>query len=99
MGWQAEATRTGSIVTLRLTPQAGTVWPKADKLDGIFFTEDGYINADKAQRFTKDGDSLVVTLEVSTYFMEKPPAELRGVLWLKDHTFGKGTVIRVPFAE
>ena len=99
VGWQTEATRSGSIVTLRLTPQAGTAALKTDKVDGIFFTEDGYINADKAQRFTRDGDSLVVTLEVSTYFTEKPPAELRGVLWLEDHTFGKGAVIRAPFAE
>lgn len=97
--WDASATRKGDLVTLRLAPKR-----RPDKLQtvppaGIFFTDDGYINADKDQVFRMDGDALMVDLIVSQYFTEKPPAELRGILWLKDRSLGKGAIIRAPFAK
>jgi thiol:disulfide interchange protein DsbD len=66
---------------------------------GIFFTEDGYINADKNQVFRQDGDSLVIELIVSSYYTDAPPKELQGILWLKDGSLGKGAIIRAPFAK
>jgi DsbC/DsbD-like thiol-disulfide interchange protein len=71
----------------------------ASKPTRIFFTEDGYINADKDQVFRKEGNDLVIELPISTYFTDTPPAELRGILWLKDGSLGKGAIIRAPFAK
>jgi DsbC/DsbD-like thiol-disulfide interchange protein len=65
----------------------------------IFFTEDGYINADKDQVFRKEGNDLVIELVISTYFTDAAPDELRGILWLKDGSLGKGAIIRAPFAK
>lgn len=99
-GFAVTATREGNRVTLRLTPKNSE--GKTDTAatpSGIFFTEDGYINADKEQVFRKEGDSLVIELVVSSYFTEEPPKTLRGVLWLKDGSLGHGTVINVPLSQ
>jgi hypothetical protein len=66
---------------------------------GVFFTEDGYINADMDQLYRMEGDALVIELRISTYYVEAPPRELRGILWLKDDLLGKGAIIRAPFAK
>jgi DsbC/DsbD-like thiol-disulfide interchange protein len=105
-GFAATATRDGDRVILRLAPKEDVAEATRSKkpgsrndVGGIFFTEDGYINANLDQHFRMEGDALVIELQVSTYFTEKPPAGLQGVLWLKDGTFGKGAIIRVPFAK
>jgi thiol:disulfide interchange protein DsbD len=97
-GYDAKASREGDRVTLRVTPKEG-IAPLAADMSGIFFTEDGYINADSPQVFRKDGESLVVELGVSTYFTDPAPADLRGILWLKDGALGKGAIIRASFAK
>jgi DsbC/DsbD-like thiol-disulfide interchange protein len=105
-GFSASATRSGDRVTLKLTPtkgQAGAAptagQAKRDNPDGIFFTEDGYINANMEQVFRQEDDGLSIDLKTSKYFTDKPPAELLGVLWLKDGSLGKGAIIRAPFAK
>ncbi len=69
----------------------------AAPVPGIFFTDDGYVNADKEQVFRVEDDALVIEMAVSKYFTEQPPAELRGILWLRDGSLGKGAIIRAPF--
>jgi DsbC/DsbD-like thiol-disulfide interchange protein len=76
-----------------------TIEHRVEESPGIFFTEDGYINADKDQTFRQEDDALVIELPISTYFTDTPPAELRGILWLKDGSLGKGAIIRAPFAK
>jgi thiol:disulfide interchange protein DsbD len=66
---------------------------------GIFFTDDGYINPDKDQGFRNEGDALVIEMVISTYFTDTAPDELRGILWLRDGSLGKGAIIRAPFAK
>lgn len=96
-GFAATATREADRVTLRLTSKHSAT--AATTPSGIFFTEDGYINADKEQVFRKEGDSLVIELVVSSYYTEKPPKTLRGVLWLKDGSLGHGALIDVPLSR
>ena len=95
-GWKAAAKRDGEKVVLKLTPETPASFPTPE---GIFFTEDGFINADKDQVFRKEGQSLIVELTVSSYYTEKVPDALKGVLWLKDGSLGKGAIINVPFSK
>lgn len=95
-GLKTTAVRDGEKVILKLTSTSSTL-PTA--LDGIFFTEDGFINADKDQVFHKEGSTLTVELVVSSYYSGKAPETLRGVLWFKDGTFGKGAVVDIPFTK
>jgi len=102
VGYEATAVRNGDRVTLRLAAQTakeGTPEPPRNLPAGIFFTEDGYINADKDQTFRQEGRTLVIELITSSYFTETPPDELRGILWLYHGSLGRGAIIRVPFAK
>jgi hypothetical protein len=72
---------------------------EALKEPAIFFTEDGYINPDDRQFFSKVGSGFKMDFYISTYFTDPPPDELRGVLRLQDGSFGSGVIVRVPFTK
>ena len=105
-GWVASATRKDGRVTLRLTPSTDSAKAvSANIKEVLFFTDDGYINADKDQVFRKEADgSLTLGLEVSQYYDgQGPPKALLGLLqtpggWGKEFT-SKTAVIGVKFAE
>jgi DsbC/DsbD-like thiol-disulfide interchange protein len=102
--WSATATRPGkSSVTLHLTAKnAAARQQLAAVKDVLFFTDDGYINADKNQILRREGDDkLSLELTVSEYYDGKtPPTHLLGLLqspqgWGKGLT-SKTVIINAP---
>ena len=102
--WSAAARRSGKDrVTLHLTAKNdGARQQLAAVREVLFFTDDGYIHADKDQILRKGGtDTLSLELTVSEYYDgKKPPAILLGLLqspqgWGKGHT-SKTVIINAP---
>jgi thiol:disulfide interchange protein DsbD len=102
--WTATATRSGKDrVTLHLTANNdATKQQLASVKEVLFFTDDGYIHADKDQKLRKDGaDTLTLVLTVSEYYDgKKPPTHLLGLLqspggWGDAHT-SKTVLINAP---
>ncbi|QIF02665.1 protein-disulfide reductase DsbD domain-containing protein [Roseimicrobium sp. ORNL1] len=91
--WSATATRQGkNKVTLHLTAKnAAARQQLAAVKDVLFFTDDGYINADKDQMVRREGDDkLSLELTVSEYYDGKtPPTHLLGLLQ-SPQGWGKG---------
>ncbi|MEZ0275934.1 MAG: protein-disulfide reductase DsbD domain-containing protein, partial [Roseimicrobium sp.] len=102
--WTVTATRSGKDrVTLHLTAKNDAAKQQlASVKEVLFFTEDGYIHADKDQKLGKEGaDTLTLELTVSQYYDGKnPPTHLLGLLqssqgWGKGHT-SKTVIIKAP---
>jgi thiol:disulfide interchange protein DsbD len=102
--WTATATRNSKDrVTLHLTAKSEAAKQQlASVKDVLFFTDDGYIHADKDQILRKEDDgTLQLELTVSEYYDGKtPPAHLVGLLqspqgWSKGFT-SKSVIINVP---
>ncbi len=90
-GWKVSATRHDGIVNLRLTALSEEAKARSSVIkDMIFFTNDGLINADKVQTFSKPAPGeLMMKLEVSQYAEHPDAKELSGILqtpqgWSKD---------------
>lgn len=81
-GWVMSASRSGDTITLRMVAQSEAAKARAEHVrEGTFFTEDGFINADKPQTFAKEAPhTIVMKLMVSQYFQEPPPENLLGLL-------------------
>ncbi|MFZ4767072.1 MAG: protein-disulfide reductase DsbD domain-containing protein, partial [Roseimicrobium sp.] len=116
LGWRVRAQRSGQRVVLRLTPEsaaareallelqeAASVTVQPSEPTVLFFTDDGYINADKPQQLRWHGGALELDLEFSTYFSEAAPPELRGVLQSKrgwrNGSLSRSIIIRAPFRD
>jgi DsbC/DsbD-like thiol-disulfide interchange protein len=102
--WSATATRHGKDrVILHLTAKNEDARQQlASVKDVLFFTDDGYINADKDQILRREGDDkLSLELTVSAYYDgTMPPTHLLGLLqspqgWGKQLT-SKTVIINAP---
>jgi thiol:disulfide interchange protein DsbD len=102
--WSATATRQGkNNVTLHLTAKNDAAQQHlASVKEVLFFTDDGYINADKDQVLRREGyDKLSLELTISGYYDgTKPPTHLLGLLqtpqgWGKGIT-SKTAIINAP---
>ncbi len=104
-GWKVDAKRKNGVVELKLIALSEEAKAQATVIkDVIFFTDDGLINADKDQAFSKPAPGvLVMTLIVSEYAEKPESKELRGILqspqsWSKDGTV-KSVKIHAKFDE
>ncbi|MEO7317572.1 MAG: protein-disulfide reductase DsbD domain-containing protein, partial [Chthoniobacteraceae bacterium] len=81
-GWRAEASRLDGEVRLRLTAVSKEARAQAPAIKQLtFFTEDGLINSDKEQHFSRAGSEvLLLRLRISEYATDPDAKELRGVL-------------------
>jgi DsbC/DsbD-like thiol-disulfide interchange protein len=102
--WTTTAVRSGQDrVTLHLTAKSEAAKQQlAAVKEVLFFTDDGYIHADKDQILRKEGDDkLTLELTVSEYYDGKtPPTHLIGLLqsrqgWGKGIT-SKSVIINAP---
>ncbi len=81
-GWQVTAARNGDHVLLKLTAQTEAAQQQCAKIkDMTFFTEDGFINADKEQHFAKPKPGVItMDLLVSEYATQPKATQFSGVL-------------------
>jgi len=81
-GWQVSAKREGDHVQLRLTAQTEAAQQQCARIkDATFFTEDGFINADKEQHFAKPKPGVItIALIVSEYATNPNAKQFAGVI-------------------
>jgi thiol:disulfide interchange protein DsbD len=81
-GWVVSAKREADRVTLLLTAQSEAAQEQCVKVkDATFFTEDGFINADKEQHFAKPRPGVItIGLVVSEYATNPSPKQFTGVI-------------------
>lgn len=104
-GWEAHARRAGGEITLTLTASDDVARERARLIkDVLFFSEDGLVNVDKPQAFSKPAaDMIELKLAVSEYTTDPQATELIGVVqtqegWNKDGTV-KSAIVRVKISE
>lgn len=81
-GWRVTAKRQGDRVQLEIAACTDAAQEQFTKIKEVtFFTEDGFINADKEQRFAKKNPGLItLALVVSEYATNPNAKEFTGVL-------------------
>jgi thiol:disulfide interchange protein DsbD len=83
--WSASAISDGKHVTLTLKPTGkdARAISAEETAKIIFFTDDGWIHADKPQIIERREDgSITMKLEISdVYLPERPPGKLSGLVW------------------
>jgi thiol:disulfide interchange protein DsbD len=81
-GWNVSAKREGDRATLQFTAQSEAAQEQCAKISGAtFFTEDGFINADKEQHFAKPKPGVItIALIVSEYATNPNPKQFTGVV-------------------
>jgi hypothetical protein len=98
-GWKVEGKRQGHAVTLTFTPLSEEAKARAALIkDVMFFTEDGFINIDKGQAFSKTAQGqFALELTVSQYALHPDAKEMRGILRCAEGWSGDGAVKSVCF--
>jgi thiol:disulfide interchange protein DsbD len=81
-GWQVAATRDGDHVMLKLTAQTEAAQEQCAKIKEVtFFTEDGFINPNKDQRFAKPKQGVItLRLPISEYATNPKATQFAGIL-------------------
>ena len=102
--WNVEASRKGSSIVLRIMPQTGEARQQLGTIrEATFFTEDGLVDPNKGESFTKDAHGITLSIAVSEYAPKPFPTKCIGIIqtpqgWLPSSA-PKSMSVRVPLKE